>query len=278
MTNQIIISDIAIHQDHEGRYSLNDLHKASGGDQKDKPIHWLAIQQAKDLIEEIKKVGILTFSPVESKRGRNGGTYVCKEMVYSYAMWISANFHLKVILAYDALVTGFAQRKPEATTTTDERTPLRAAVSMLVGKKGIAYPEAYSFVHQRFAVEHIDELPVETLPEAIEYVHRLALEGELMPKQTQLAPVAPHPIPGHYRILLTMEGVNVISSEIVPAGKELLHPEDAIALLKRAGDVTLHHSVLRELGSTEIVTACDAAKKEQEYWDKESDRLAKKYF
>ncbi|QLS34872.1 phage antirepressor Ant [Citrobacter sp. RHBSTW-00903] len=76
-------------------------------------------------------------------------------------------------------------------TSTDERTPLRDAINMLVGKRGIMYPEAYSYVHQRFNVGHIDELPAQQLPVVIEYVHRLALEGEFLGKQEVLpAPIA----------------------------------------------------------------------------------------
>lgn len=75
-------------------------------------------------------------------------------------------------------------------TSTDERTPLRDAINMLVDKRGIMYPEAYSYVHQRFNVSHIDELPAEELPVVIEYVHRLALEGELMPRETLPAPTS----------------------------------------------------------------------------------------
>lgn len=178
-TNSIIISDIKIHMDAEGRYSLNDLHKAAGSEQKHKPVHWLATSQTKELIEEILKVGILTFKPTDIKKGRYGGTYVCKELVYSYAMWISAAFALKVIRAYDALVTGNENEAVRiAKTTVSERTPLRDAVNMLVGKKGLRYDDAYNMVHQRFGIDSIDELSLDQIPQAVEYIHRVVLEGE----------------------------------------------------------------------------------------------------
>lgn len=71
-------------------------------------------------------------------------------------------------------------------TSSDDRTPLRKAVSFLVGRKKMIYKEAYELVHHRFNVNHIDELPIEQLPAAVEYVHKLALEGEYLGKQQEL--------------------------------------------------------------------------------------------
>ncbi|GAB0151085.1 hypothetical protein MnBA_04850 [Marinobacterium sp. BA1] len=94
------IDNLKIRTDEEGRFCLNDLHKAAGNEKRHAPSYWLNNQQTKELIDELETTGI----PVVTAGGRKGGTYVCKELVYAYAMWISAAFHLKVIRAYDALI------------------------------------------------------------------------------------------------------------------------------------------------------------------------------
>lgn len=53
-----------------------------------------------------------------------------------------------------------------------ERNPLKNAVNLLVSKKGIMYPEAYSLVHQKFNVSSIEELTVDQIPDAVEYIHK----------------------------------------------------------------------------------------------------------
>ena len=96
----IIICNTTIGTDKEGRYRLNDLHKAAGGEKRHQPSDWTETQQTKDLIVEISNSGNFRNYPIESKSGRYGGTYVVKELVYAYAMWISAKFHLHVIRTY----------------------------------------------------------------------------------------------------------------------------------------------------------------------------------
>lgn len=81
---------------------------------------------------------------------------------------------------YKALSDYWMKGKAERKTTTDERTGLRQAVSKLVSQKGLIYSDAYSLIHQRFNVQHIDELTPEQIPMAVEYIHRIVLEGELI--------------------------------------------------------------------------------------------------
>ena len=70
--------------------------------------------------------------------------------------------------------------KYESKTSVNDRTGLRNAVNMLVSRKGLIYSDAYHLIHQRFNVESIEDLTLEQLPEAVEYVHKIILEGELI--------------------------------------------------------------------------------------------------
>lgn len=98
---KLVINNIPISTDGEGRFSLLDLHSASGGEAKDKPALFMANDSFKKFVE-VLKVDNPTFDPVVRKRGRyTGGTWVVKELVYKYAMWVNAEFELKVIRTFD---------------------------------------------------------------------------------------------------------------------------------------------------------------------------------
>lgn len=103
------IANVWIRQDAQGRYCLNDLHMASGGEKKHGPSYWLANAQTKELIEVLSDTEI----PVSVvKGGGEQGSFVCKELVYAYAMWISPSFHLKVIRTFDAVATNALPMNP----------------------------------------------------------------------------------------------------------------------------------------------------------------------
>ena len=121
----LVISNVAIRM-HEGLYCLNDLHRAAGGEKRHQPSNWLRLEQTCELIEEIERSSDLRNGEnghsSDLRSGDSGrcsdlsngvvkliqggdpglqGTYVCKELVYAYAMWISPKFHLAVIRAFD---------------------------------------------------------------------------------------------------------------------------------------------------------------------------------
>lgn len=111
----ITICQTAISQDEDGRFCLNDLHRAAmlnGANKRTKePGKFLGSRQTADLVKELADTQDLGIDPVNTvKGGAQQGTYVVKELVYAYAMWVSPSFHLKVIRAYDAMVTAELQR------------------------------------------------------------------------------------------------------------------------------------------------------------------------
>lgn len=100
---ELMIADVSVRNDGEGRYCLNDLHRAGGGMKRHQPNRWLRSNQAKELIAEVATEGNcpdLGSLPVKNIEGRNGGTFACDDLLIAYANWISAKFYLRVIRAF----------------------------------------------------------------------------------------------------------------------------------------------------------------------------------
>lgn len=118
---KLVIANTEIRQDSEGRFCLNDLHRASGGEAKHKPSEWLRYKQADELVRELEKAGIPAIASKQQL-----GTFVVRELVYAYAMWISAAFHLKVIRTFDTVSTGHNPNLPAIPQTFAEALRLAA--------------------------------------------------------------------------------------------------------------------------------------------------------
>jgi len=198
MSAQLVISDISIRQDKQNRYCLNDLHKASGDNQKHRPKYFLENQQTKGLVDELvneKPIGGIT--PIFTKQGL--GTFAAKEIVYAYAMWISPSFSLKVIRAYDSLVNKAQPEPPKLTyATKEQRAPLVKAVRRLVKvstEKGkiLTYENAHSIINLKMGVDGIEALTPEQIPQAMVLVgsmlEKVVMEGEFIAKGETTTPV-----------------------------------------------------------------------------------------
>lgn len=110
--NPILISNTQVRIDAEGRYCLNDLHRAAMSKGKatkhHRPSSFLRSDQTKRLILAVEKrcadshiaaVSILKGGNMEQMQG----TFAAKALVYAYAMWIDSDFHLDVIDAFDSM-------------------------------------------------------------------------------------------------------------------------------------------------------------------------------
>lgn len=86
----------------------------------------------------------------------------------------------------------FHRQEVLAKTHKSERTALHEAHALLVTKtKHLNVNEAWKLIHQRFNVDHIEDIPYEAIPVAVEYVHHLIAlyssankQGSLFDKDT----------------------------------------------------------------------------------------------
>lgn len=175
--NSLTVLNHEIHQ-VDNLYSLNDLHKASGGQNKHRPAFFVRNQEVKELANEIMQCANLHSDQVIRKvnGGHNRGTYACKEIVYRYAMWISPKFALAVIRVFDAFANGKLQpTQPQIETLSSvaDRKPLVESVNRLVDETGAIYSNVWKMVHQQFNIESVDQLTKEQVKQAIAYIHSL---------------------------------------------------------------------------------------------------------
>ena len=186
-TIALTLGNITIRQQN-GLFSLNDLHKAAGGEAKHQPALFMRMEQTQALITEI---GNSTDSQsFKTKEGRNGGTYACRELVIAYAAWISAAFHLKVIRVFLAATT----RPANPAIDYDRISPaqaqdLKEIVAAIVQEGIQGYGETWSRLQRKFRVNSYLELPATQHLEARAYLLAKLPKGDAGAAIEQPAPL-----------------------------------------------------------------------------------------
>ena len=191
----LAIGNITIRQ-LNGLFSLNDLHKAAGGEAKHQPALFMRMEQTQALITEI---GNSTDSQsFKTKEGRNGGTYACRELVIAYAAWISAAFHLKVIRVFLAVA---APQPDQAQARLDyerispaQAQDLKELVHAIVDAKIQSYGETWARLQRKFRVNSYLELPAARFNEARTYLQtklpaRTVPPGKMLVDRAKLAAI-----------------------------------------------------------------------------------------
>lgn len=179
--NAIKISNIAIRQ-HNGLYSLNDLHKAAGGADKYSPRYFMRNKQTIELIDELYNCANSHSLAIEKIEGRNGGTYVCQELVISYGMWINANFALKVIRCF------LDREKANKKLTPEQKQSIQAAVQQRHHRTGEHWQEIYKKLHAFCKVNSYHEINSKDFQTALNYLGSMKNAPDLFAPQQKEMP------------------------------------------------------------------------------------------
>lgn len=121
---EVSVAGVIVSSNGEGLYSLNDLHKASGGERRHEPYLWLNLESTKEVLLELEEE-LTTGIPVVKKEGRGGGTFVDRVLLGMYASWISAKFHILVYKVFfeamDSKIKALEEEKSRLIVQSDNR-------------------------------------------------------------------------------------------------------------------------------------------------------------
>ena len=155
-----------------------------------------------------------------------GGTWLHPKLAIHFARWLDPKFAVWCDEQIEQLLSGSLQPKLAKTTVAD-RTPLRQAVSALVGKCNIDYSSAYNMVHQRFGVDSIEEIAADKLSDAIAYIHALTLHSGLVGDVLEKQPAPALPVLddalllAFARLLLHAQDMRLFVNRYLPAFQNL---------------------------------------------------------
>ena len=158
-----------------GLFSLNDLHRAAGGEDRHQPAFFMRRDETQELIAEICSADPqIKASETVRGRGKAQGTYACRELVIAYAAWISAAFHLQVIRVFLAQAAPGA-RSGQMDLDYDRISPaqaqdLREIVQAIVDAGIQKHAETWARFQKKFRVNSYLELPAARHTEARQYL------------------------------------------------------------------------------------------------------------
>lgn len=230
--NAISISNVAIRQTENQLYSLNDLHKAAGNKAEHQPNRWLRNQQTQELIAEIEAEGGKAYTT--SQGGKNRGTFVCKELVYAYATWISAKFFLLVIRTFDRVANGY-QITPKPTRAlpnglTGEQIEAVKKLHNALTKSAPKEAQAriaitlWSAVKSKFGCSY-KEVPAEQFPEVLSVMSRVAVENGVLYGEVLDAPPKAEPkLPIDGNSLADIAAMVYYGTWMIELGKDISAP------------------------------------------------------
>lgn len=101
------------------------------------------------------------------------GTWIHPKLAVDFARWLSPKFAVWCDVQIEKIL-GINTKYHGKKTTKDKRTALHEAIALLMTKsKYLHFKDCYKIIHQRFNVDHLDEIPEKQLPEAVQYAHGL---------------------------------------------------------------------------------------------------------
>lgn len=133
---------------------------------------------------------------------------------------------------------------PRPKTHKSERTPLHDAHAMLVAKtKHLNSSDAWKIINQRFGTEHIEDIPYEAIPVAVEYVHHLIALYSYTDKMQLAEPWKDQDV--QFLMWYVPKIAKLIKNEFYPA-LTLLRSEYAAQMIGMAQEMACHANILNQ--------------------------------